>query len=58
MSEEFIKDDTDLSLLERTNFQVAPSSDGKETDEFVDDVEALGRDEVGLARSPWMRNCP
>jgi len=55
MSEEFIKDDTDLSLLERTNFQVAPSSDGKETDEFVDDVEALGRDEVGLARSPWMR---
>ena len=55
MYEEEIRDDTDLSLLERTNFQVVPPSNGREVDSFVDEVEELGKDEVGPARSPWVR---
>ncbi|MGB3766575.1 MAG: hypothetical protein WA947_08445 [Phormidesmis sp.] len=55
MSDEFIRDDTDLSLLERTNFQVVSTDNGKEADNFADEVEELGRDDVEPARSPWVR---
>jgi hypothetical protein len=55
MSDDFIRDDTDLTLLERTNFQVVSPNNGKEVDDFVDDVEELEKDEVGLARNPWVR---
>jgi Bacterial conjugation TrbI-like protein len=55
MSNDFIRDDTDLTLLERTNFQVVSTDNGKQVDDFVDDVEELGKDKVSIARSPWVR---
>jgi hypothetical protein len=56
MNNDFIKDDTDLTLLDRTNFQtISPKATNVET-EFTKDVETeLEKDTVGLSRNPWVR---
>ncbi|MEM6453018.1 MAG: hypothetical protein AAF703_22210, partial [Cyanobacteria bacterium P01_D01_bin.105] len=51
----FITDDTDLSLLERTNFQTINRVDSNAVDAFVDDVDALRQDRVHFSRSPYVR---
>ena len=52
---DFIQDDTDIGLLERTNFQSIDTVDPDKVDSFVDEVEAIDRDKVHLARNPWVR---
>ena len=50
-----IVDDTDLSLLDRTNFQTLDNAPIEQVDAFVGQVDELGEDKVHFARNPYVR---
>lgn len=50
-----ITDDTDLSLVDRTNFQTLDSTPVQEVDAFVGQVDELSKDKVHFARNPYVR---
>ncbi len=52
---DYIPDDTDLSLLDRTDFQTVDRTSPDAVNEFVSDVEKLEDQTVHLSRNPYVR---